>query len=59
MIASKGQLVRLIGGTDTAKVSSIIYSDQPEGDRGVRLDKPLDGSVWAMESDLESPPDQP
>ncbi len=58
MIASKGQLVKPIGQTEVAKVISVLasgpgYECLPEGQRGVKLDKPLNGSVWATEDQLE------
>lgn len=54
MIASKGQLVRLIGRpTEVAKVLSIVYRHLPEGERGVQLDKELDGSKWHVENMVE------
>ncbi len=58
MIASKGQTVRLIGALDTATVVSVLtsgpgYEALPEGERGVKLSAPLDGSVWSTEDQLE------
>lgn len=66
MIATKGQLVRLTAAarrkpapygrandTRAAKVLCIVYPDQPEGQRGVQLDRPLGESNWQIESDLE------
>ncbi len=69
MIATKGQLVRLVsrvgtrsmtairdGREDnlTARVSSLVYLDQPEGQRGVQVDRDLGGSRWWNESQLEA-----
>lgn len=69
MIASKNQLVRLISrmGTrsmtsirdgrednHTARVSCLVYLDQPEGERGVQVNRDLGGSRWWNESDLEA-----
>ncbi len=68
MIASKGQLVRLVtrkgtrsmtaihdGREDnhTARVRCLVYLDQPEGERGVGLERDLGGSSWWNEQDLE------
>ena len=68
MIVSKNQLVQLnpsiraflsrnnpeIQHTPKiAKVVELTYLDEPEGFRGVRLDKELGGSYWWLESDLE------
>lgn len=66
MICSKGQLVRLTRDAcsvhvdvrkaphdGTARVVSLVYLDQPEGTRGVQLDRPLGGSGWWLESYLE------
>ncbi len=67
VIATKGQLVRLVSrvgtrsmtairdGRDdyhTARVVSLVYLDQPEGQRGVQLDRDLGGSRWWNEADL-------
>lgn len=58
MIASKGQSVRLIGQSDTATVVLVIggpgYEALSEGERGVKLSKPLDGSVWTTEEQIEA-----
>ncbi len=66
MICSKGQLVtltersRLImaelnGDADgTAIIDCIIYPEQPEGQRGVRLKTPICGSHWWTEPELEA-----
>ncbi len=68
MIATKTQLVRLIPGTitsstairdgrennRTARVSCLVYLDQPPGERGVQVDRDLGGSRWWNESDLEA-----
>lgn len=70
MIATKGQLVRLtdarrlslplyafLGESShegVAKVLSLVYLNQPEGQRGVQLDRNLGSSPWWLESDLES-----
>jgi len=68
MVANKGDIVRLVtrvgtrsmtairdGREDnhTAKVMNLVYLDQPEGQRGVRLDRDLGGSNWWCESDIE------
>lgn len=52
MIAIKGQLVKLLTGNDSAKVLSIVYQDQPEGGRGVQLDREIGGSRWWLENQL-------
>ncbi len=63
MICSKGQLVRLtraaalrhsMHNDDTSMVIAIVYPGQPEGERGVQLDKALDGFNWWLEKDLEA-----
>ncbi len=60
MIASKGQTVRLVteprvsATLPVAKVLSIVYAEQPEGSRGVQLDRELGGSKWWLESQLEA-----
>ncbi len=68
MICSKGQLVCLVSrkGTrsisaihdgrednHTARVRCLVYLDQPEGQRGVGLERDLGGSCWWNENDLE------
>ncbi len=40
--------------TGRAKVISLVYLDQPEGSRGVQLDRELGGSKWWLESQLEA-----
>ncbi len=69
MIATKGQLVKLVSrkGTrsmtairdgrednHTARVLSLVYLDQPEGERGVHLERDLGGCRWWCETDLEA-----
>ncbi len=63
MIATKGQLVTLTNaamdatGLDyagRAKIVSLVYLDQPEGERGVQLDRELAGSRWWMEQSLQA-----
>ena len=64
MICYKGQLVQLgieavilapEGKTyGPAKVISLVYLDQPEGQRGVQLDREIGGSRWWLESDVEA-----
>ena len=63
MIATKGHLVRLTNAamdstkldyTGRAMVVSLVYLDQPEGERGVQLDHDLGGSRWWNEGDLEA-----
>ncbi len=67
MIATRGQLVRLTPtaramvahltrpgyDNDAARVLSLVYTEQPEGERGVQLDRSLGESRWWAESDLE------
>lgn len=67
MIAKKGDKVKLVSrvgtrsmaaihdGPDdfhTATVITLVYLDQPEGQRGVRLDRDLGGTNWWNEEDL-------
>lgn len=66
MIAHKGQSVRLTAETNAiilghlrvdtgiAIVKSLAYLDQPEGERGVQLDRELGGSCWWLEGNLEA-----
>ncbi len=62
MIASRNQLVTLTNAAldatrldyiGRAKVISLVYLDQPEGERGVQLDRELGGSRWWMEQSLQ------
>lgn len=39
---------------DAARVLSLVYTEQPEGERGVQLDRSLGESRWWAESDLEA-----
>lgn len=39
--------------SEVATVLSLTYLDQPEGERGVQLDRELGGSKWWLESALE------
>ncbi len=63
MISHKGQLVTFTNATldasgldhvGRAKVVSLVYLDQPEGERGVQLDRDLAGSRWWGEWQLEA-----
>lgn len=61
MTCSKGQIVTLtdtaMAGLDCvgrARVIEIVYTEQPLGQRGVRLDQPLNGETWWLESSLEA-----
>ncbi len=58
MICSKGDLVYLPLDSlrRTAKVVEIVYTDQPPGKRGVKLDRELGGSRWWIESQLKAAP---
>ena len=43
--------------THVAVVLSFVYLDQPEGERGVQLDRDLSGSKWWPEDCLEAAPE--
>lgn len=68
MITHKTQLIRLTAETNailgsradrgTAKVLSLTYLHQPEGERGVQIDRELGGSCWWCEWHIEAAQDE-